>query len=140
MANKVERILGKSPLLPLGAGEVKYYDFSQNNSGGRWKVDENFAENTIISARNLKEANYRAEELGIYFNGCEAGMDCDCCGDRWSSQWSESKDLEPLIYGEKPEKYLTESTYSMRETIIVHHADGTRETFKIDRPKEPEDR
>lgn len=135
MAKTIIREVGKSPLLPLGAGEVKYYDFSQNNSGGRWKVDENYGQNTIIAARNVKEANQRAEEVGIYFDGCNAGMDCKCCGDRWSSQWEESKDLEPCVYGEPIEKYIGKY-YSTRDKVVVHHADGTRETFKVEaKPK-----
>jgi len=69
---KVERIVGTSSLLPLGAGDVKYYDFSQNNSGGRFHVDDNVAENVIIAARTVDEANERAEKVGIYFDGCAA--------------------------------------------------------------------
>ncbi len=133
----VERKVGKSPLLPLGAGEVKYYDFSQNNSGGTFANDENVAENVIIAARNKDEANSRAESVGIYFNGCDDERDCECCGDRWYAQYNESKDLQPLIYGDlPPEKYLIEHGYSMRTQVIVHHADGTRETFtRVDAKK-----
>lgn len=125
----VERKVEKSPLLPLGAGDVRYYDFSQNNSGGRWKVSEDYAENTIIAARCVREANDRAEELGIYFDGCTKELDCDCCGDRWCSQWTESEDVEPLIYGKQPKDYLIEDGFSLRSKVIVHHGDGRRETF-----------
>jgi len=126
---KVERIVGTSSLLPLEAGDVKYYNFSQNNSGGRFHVDDNVAENVIIAARTVDEANERAEKVSIYFAGCAAGRDCNCCGDRWSSQRSESKDVEPLVYSSRPENHLIKHGYSMRSKVIIYHADGSRETF-----------
>ena len=131
----VERKIDSGPLFPLGSGDVKYYDFNQNNSGGRYKIDENTGQNTIIAARDMSEANERAERLGIYFNGCRDGMDCDCCGDRWSEQYSESKDVEPLVYGSDPTSYLTKDSWGFHDKIVVHHADGTRETFTKKDPK-----
>lgn len=126
----VERTVAKSPLLPLGQGEILYYEFTQNNSGGRWKTDENTAEAVIIAARSVKEANRLAEDVGIYFNGCAKGYDCDCCGDRWHeiSTWSEKGTSEPTIYGQKPKTYLAKDAYGSR-AIVIHHADGSRETF-----------
>ncbi len=127
---KVERTVDKGPLLPLGAGEVRYYEFSQNNSGGGFDLDENYGEDVLIAARNKDEANERAQRIGVYFNGCDDERDCECCGDRWSAQWSESKDVAPLVGGQAPEKYLSENKYAWHHTkIVVHHADGTRETF-----------
>ena len=126
----VERTVAKGPLRPLGAGEILYYEFNQNNSGGRYKLNENTAEAVIIAARDAKEANSRAEDIGIYFDGCSKGYDCDCCGDRWYeiSTWSEKGTVEALLYGQKPEVYLQDRFYGSR-AVIVHHADGTRETF-----------
>ena len=62
---------------------LKYYLFNQNNSGGSFVVDNNLCHRVMIQARNEQEANNIAEEMGVYFNGCERDMDCECCGDRW---------------------------------------------------------
>lgn len=41
------------------------------------------APNVYIEAENAEEANEKALQIGIYFNGVEDGIDCPCCGDRW---------------------------------------------------------
>ena len=30
-----------------------------------------------------------AEDIGLYFDGVEQGMDCSCCGDRWYRAWED---------------------------------------------------
>ena len=37
-----------------------------------------------IEAKSAEQANQLAEQHGIYFDGVERGIDCDCCGDRWT--------------------------------------------------------
>lgn len=64
---------------------MKWYEFSQNNSGGDFVEDENLAKFVFIQAKNEKESIKKAKEIGIYFNGVRNGTDCGCCGDRWSS-------------------------------------------------------
>lgn len=61
----------------------KLYEFIQNNSGGVFDVDDKVCHIVYIEAESAEEANRKAVELGIYFNGVEGGYDCDCCGDRW---------------------------------------------------------
>ena len=96
----IKHVVAKGTLLPIEEGDVFYYEFSQNNSGGRFKRDENVAEAVIIAACNAEEANSRAKDIGIYFHGCSKGKDCKCCGDRWSkiSSWSKEGALEALVY------------------------------------------
>lgn len=62
-----------------------YYKFRQNNSGGRFNIDESLGigPDVWIEADSPDEANEYAQTIGIYFNGVEKWMDCDCCGDRW---------------------------------------------------------
>lgn len=64
----------------------KFFDFSQNNSGGSFVFDEQrgITHFVIVEAMDADHANSVAENIGLYFNGCESGNDCDCCGDRWS--------------------------------------------------------
>lgn len=61
---------------------LKYYIFTQNNSGGSFDEIEG-KRDLLIQAKNSEEANNIAQSLGVYFNGVEDGGDCDCCGDRW---------------------------------------------------------
>ena len=62
---------------------MKWYEFSQNNSGGDFVEDENLGKYVFIQADNKSKAIEKAEEIGIYFDGCNSGIDCSCCGDRW---------------------------------------------------------
>jgi len=80
---------------------LKFYEFSQNNSGGKFTVDDKLCHRLIIEASSEEEACSIAEDMGVYFNGCEDGIDCECCGDRWHTpiefnvdrvkEWSISK-------------------------------------------------
>ena len=64
---------------------MKFYEFSQNNSGGSFDVSGQLCHRLFIEAENETQAIIKAEAMGVYFNGCDKGMDCPCCGDRWHS-------------------------------------------------------
>ena len=36
-----------------------------------------------MEATDTHNADSRAENIGIYFDGVDRNMDCACCGDRW---------------------------------------------------------
>ena len=77
-----------------------FYHFRQNNSGGTFDVDpkRGIDVNVIIEADNYHEANSRAENIGLYFDG---QGDCSCCGDRWYEMYDEDDAREfPHTYGE----------------------------------------
>lgn len=75
---------------------MKFFHFNQNNSGGSFTGPAN---HVVVEAENAYDANYRAESE-VYFDGCDDGLDCPCCGDRWSRQWSdETGDDVPMVYG-----------------------------------------
>lgn len=78
---------------------MKWYTYSQNNSGGSFDHDEErgIGQYVIIEARDTSHADARAEEIGLYFDGCREGRDCSCCGDRWYSAYDG--DDRPEIYG-----------------------------------------
>ena len=65
---------------------MAYYVYRQNNSGGAYDVDLDIGLNinVIVEADSIGEANMKATEIGIYFDGVTNGTDCECCGDRWS--------------------------------------------------------
>ena len=71
-----------------------FYTFNQNNSGGSYDINAGINECVIIEADTAGEANDRAVSVGIYFNGCEDGRDCNCCGDRWYAQDSGDNGTE----------------------------------------------
>src|SRR5690606_15528868 len=79
-----------------GMSAFKWWEFSQNNSGGSFDHDpeQGIGYRVLIEARNADEASARAQDIGIYFDGCRDGIDCCCCGDRWSEPWGEG-DMEP---------------------------------------------
>lgn len=82
---------------------MPYFTYWQNNSGGSFDRPAIYV---IVEAATAEEANAIAEMHGIYFNGCEAGEDCECCGDRWGHARGEG-DAEPLIYGQSVIEYLS---------------------------------
>jgi hypothetical protein len=75
---------------------MNFYTYDQNNSFGRFEGPPYI----IVRASSFKEANEKAvEQAGVYFDGCESGIDCRCCGDRWSEPWTYSK--SPKLYGKE---------------------------------------
>lgn len=81
-----------------------FYHYDQNNSGGKFDLDDRVCNHVIIEAESAAQANCQAQSIGIYFDGVEDGRDCACCGDRWYSLWGKG-DAEPLIGGEAPAIY-----------------------------------
>lgn len=82
-----------------------FYTYNQNNSGGSFHHDDKITLYVIVEADSPDESDTIAEDIGIYFNGCDEDIDCPCCGDRWCPAY-DGKD-EPLVYGESPEKMKT---------------------------------
>ena len=67
---------------------MTYYNYRQNNSGGSF-IDP--AISVVIKADSPEQADAIALTKGIYFDP-EFEIDCDCCGNRWSSavEWGVS--------------------------------------------------
>lgn len=109
---------------------TKFYTFSQNNSGGLFikSEKEGISECVIIEALEPNHANTRAEEIGLYFDGCDKGEDCSCCGDRWY-RTSERDGYEvPSVYG----KLLSDMEKSSHiESCFVHYLDGKFEKIEF---------
>jgi hypothetical protein len=101
----------------------KFYEYIQNNSGGHFNVDDarGIGEYVIVEAHDLPHANLRAEQIGLYFDGVDAGIDCDCCGDRWYQPWADRGTDEPTVYGD-PVRKVKKS--SLRHQAFVHYLDG----------------
>lgn len=108
-----------------------FYTYWQNNSGGNFVEDDErgITLTVIIEADTAEEANERAEQIGLYFDG---DGDCECCGARWDAAWEyEEGDLQPEVYGDdvssgklppptggwKPMKWTKVAAY-------IHYKDG----------------
>ena len=83
---------------------MKWYQYTQNNSGGQMDVNERVSHYVLVQAPTASQADSIAEAIvGIYFNGVEDGMDCECCGDRWyPNSGNQYGDKVPLVYGKPP--------------------------------------
>jgi hypothetical protein len=108
-----------------------FFTYRQNNSGGHFLPPALYV---IIEARNWQEADEIALDH-IYFNGCDDGIDCPCCGDRWNGQWKgEVGDAVPSIYGKPIEQYLAEDKFHSQRwadrdgvpVARVYYLDGRR--------------
>ena len=71
----------------------KFFTYRQNNTGGSFSGPALYV---IVEAINASDADVRAEMNGVYFNGCDSGSDCECCGDRWYTTYGEG-DAVPTV-------------------------------------------
>lgn len=77
---------------------MPFFEYSQNNSGGHMSQSGGLASNVYIEATDARESRYKAKSLGIYFNGCDKGRDCGCCGDRWhKARDSDAMTMDGLL-------------------------------------------
>lgn len=114
-----------------------FYTFSQNNSGGDFNVDHDrgISQFVIIEADNPDKANERAEEIGLYFDGCDIGYDCDCCGDRWYRVSGYQGSEDPEVYGRNPHGFRSGRDYVPFKWVegadgYIHYANGEVEAFE----------
>jgi hypothetical protein len=121
---------------------MPWFEFRQNNSGGRLVIDEQVALYVYVEADGPASANARAELVGVYFEGCRDGRDCDCCGDRWSEQEAGTPDIPPpsdwrpgpgyttgaWVWSDAPPPGWAERDrqWDTRVTAVAHGLDGRR--------------
>lgn len=72
---------------------MPFFAYDQNNSGGSYSIDENqgIGKVVVIEAENASDANEKAEEIGLYFDGKH---DCECCGNRWWKKYNDDEMIE----------------------------------------------
>lgn len=80
--------------LKADAATAGWWDYDQNNTGGSF--DGGMGYKTFVWAENGRAADAIAENNGIYFDGCDTGQDCSCCGDRWSRSWGDKPDYPDI--------------------------------------------
>lgn len=115
---------------------MAWYEYHQNNTGGSFVEDDDVGAWVWIEASSADEANSRAQSrAGIYFDGCDDGMDCPCCGDRWYPAWKDDGSEKPEIYGtrltrRKGSKVFKDSfggSLYGDTTFHLYHKNGTHE-------------
>ena len=109
---------------------MMFYTYRQNNSGGGFVVNDDVTLVVIFQADNSADANYRAQGVGIYFDGVDKGIDCGCCGDRWAEAWSDDGDPEPMIYGEPIATWNSWFNQPGQPYAHVYYKDGSKKSFK----------
>lgn len=103
---------------------MAFYTFWQNNSGGVYHEDGAVEEVVIVEADTAADANVEACNIGVYFNGVEKDIDCECCGDRWSpvEEW-DAYEVPSLA-----EQAIT--TFTDKRTnkvnVVIYRKDGSR--------------
>lgn len=107
---------------------MKFFTYNQNNSGGEFSFDKKrgITHLVIIEASDADHADSRAENIGIYFNGCDDGRDCSCCGDRWSPAYGKGDDV-PSYYDTPIEDNKIKMNFTWmgkNPEAVIHYADG----------------
>jgi hypothetical protein len=118
----------------------KFFEFSQNNSGGHFHVDDDLTHRVYIEADSADEANQKIQDLGAYFDGCETGNDCECCGDRWYPAWSDEGRTFPYEYDAKKglifssveeyAQYLADEFGWTDPDCYIHYKKGAKVTIR----------
>lgn len=102
--------------------KISLWEFPQNNSGGRFHVNESVSIYVYVDAESAEEANSYAEDYtDIYFDGCRKEIDCPCCGDRWRACHGSSPAFESIE--ELEEYYQKPSGWRTDQTIFEYTAD-----------------
>lgn len=120
-----------------------WFEYHQNNSGGSFHTDEDVSIYVLIQAEGREDANRKAEEVGIYFDGVSNGLDCDCCGDRWCEPWDELEKFSVYSWsGDSPKTYDNVLDYAQalaneddwakegKPSVIVYFANGAKQVFR----------
>lgn len=115
--------------------ELRWYSFRQNNSGGSFYYDDNLGIEVFIEATSTREANSRAEDLGIYFNGCSeyidddgewSGRDCPCCGDRWYEAYGDGEVEFPKIH-----LFIRDKGFQTREYALLDNRGNMKNGYDV---------
>lgn len=109
---------------------MAFFTFMQNNSWGKFVVNERLAHVVVIEATDAEEANERAKALGlVFYEGCPT------CGDRWNEADDYDADPLPMAYSDPVWCHRVSGWF--RDEARIHYADGRVEAFAL--PLEPKD-
>lgn len=69
----------------------KFYEFTQNNSGGYLDLDDKVTHRIFIEAKSEKQALEKFKPMIV-----SQSPSCPCCGDRWNIDWNEYINLDEI--------------------------------------------
>ncbi len=111
--------------------KTKFYEFSQNNSGGFFDVDGNVCNRVIIEAMSETHAKYLFTPMIK-----NQSYSCNCCGDRWDIDYL--KEINSKILKEYEVNTLEEYCQKIADRCgwtepdaIIHYLDGTKKEIFI---------
>lgn len=97
-----------------------FYTYVQNNSAGYWEGPQY----VIVEALTAEDADIDAVVyMGVYFDGVDAGRDCECCGDRWERARDKDGDTEPCLY--HMPIHQAARRYLVGDEAVIRYRDGT---------------
>jgi hypothetical protein len=103
---------------------MAWFRFHQNNSGGSHDIDhkKGIGPNVWVEADTPEEANEYAKSIGVYFDGVEKELDCECCGDRWY----------PVQDHDKIDEYEIRREYDFffHNYVYLHHKNKHKRTIE----------
>ncbi len=111
-----------------------FYTYEQNKRGVSI-VNEHIKHYVIIEAASAKEADEKAENVGIYFDGVDKEIDYPWRGDRWSRaedpSFGSKGTKKPEIYGRSIIRFFSEriNNNDLSEDVIIYHKNGKVESF-----------
>lgn len=123
--------------------QIKYmYVYWQNASGGYLKeIRKSYKDDMLIlPAKCMGATTYDYKHIAVadkkiipkevYFDGVEEGIDCPCCGDRWSrlNEW----DLKEKIYIYENEDEFRKSKPEIYEYYVILSELKKADTGNID--------
>lgn len=117
-----------------------WYQFNQNNSGGYFITNDKVCHRLLIEAETFTEAVEKAEDLGCYWDGVSKGIDCSCCGDRWS-QWDDEpvnltgiawKDLNFSTIEEYAQYFADDFGWTTPEIRLYYKDGNVKEIFSCE--------
>lgn len=106
---------------------LKWFYYSQNNSGGYFINNDMVAEDIFVQAPNAAEANVIAEQITA-----QSALEwCGCCGERWWIDASEKDGYDiPHVYAES---ILTYKGQYYHKEARLHFYDRRIGTWYYDR-------
>ena len=102
-----------------------FYSFRQNNSGGDFVIDSDVDLHVIVEAEDNGAACDIFEQHSGYFDGVDKGLDCNCCGDRWSRYTDDYEKLNIETAAESRRDFTDKTPHPrLTNDCIVYLADG----------------
>lgn len=115
-----------APIASITGETDMFYTFAQNNSFGTFDINANVRAYVIVEADTPDEANRKAMNIGIYFNGVSENIDCPCCGDRWFPVGEANESKVPTIRWTELDLTHFSSTQMNDCDIVIHFTNGNR--------------